>query len=107
MKRHMAIEELWNISNKYDPQMIPVSSFEHMMKENVWEEEFEVGRFIFHMNKCLSAEKVYPIVVVKNSDEKLIVLDGMHRLSFAIASNKPKVLAVVLPEEYSEVVVLG
>jgi len=107
MKRHIPIEKLWNISEKYSSEMIPVSLFDHMMKENIWEEKFELDRFIFHMKKCLSAEKTYPIIAVKGDDEKLFVLDGMHRLSFAIANNKNSVLAVILPKEYSDTVVLG
>lgn len=106
--RHINEKQLWDLTVDMKSKKVPIREFNHFKDQVVWGEEyFSFGNFLPHALRVIAANLCFPIIVIKNNDDKWSVLDGMHRLAKAYAYGHTEVSVIELPEEYSDVVVVG
>ena len=106
MIKHISVEALWKEASNFSTQEIQMNNLKHILKENVWDEEFSFENFIKHLKRCNNANLDFPPILVFDKGE-YFVLDGMHRIANAFSKKEKKIDAIVLPESYNGIVILS
>lgn len=106
MIKHVTLKALWKESEKFEKENIPIELLSHLLQEDQWKDsEHSYQNFINHLSRCINASKDYPPILVKENGV-LYVLDGLHRIALSFAKKDKNIDAIILPENYSNWIVI-
>jgi hypothetical protein len=93
--------------------VIPINYFEHIFSQTCWGDPrgFKYSpndvlaspeKYQRDYNRIINADLSYPIIISKNSNDKYIIIDGVHRLSLCLLNHNDFINAYMFDDTLLE-----